>query len=389
MAIQIYCSSCKSYNKIGLKECSKCNTEFGPHKKYRVDVYDKMTGKRFLKFADNLAKAKEIETTTKADMLRKEFRIEDHRPQRIVTLDSFFEKKYLPFAKDRKRTWRNDKSLYENHVKPISGSKPLDEITSFDIERVRGAMKKGISKRGRPFTAATIRHVLILEKRLFNLAIRWKIFDGRNPCFDVEMPKLDNQQNSWLSQDEVSRLLDVLEKFKDRNTACLVRFALFTGLRRAELFKLEWHDVDMDRGTIDMDRGTITLRAPKGGKTEVLPISSVASEVLASIPREAACPYVFPDKKGKQRVTIRYHWAAIKKAAGLPPSLPFHNLRHTFASTLVSNGESIYVVSSLLTHKDVKVTMRYAHLSDEAMRKAANKSGELLTMKNLKDIHHI
>jgi site-specific recombinase XerD len=102
-----------------------------------------------------------------------------------------------------------------------------------------------------------------------------------------------------------------------------------------------------------------------------------ALKVLRSL--EATSIYVFPGAGGKQRTNFSRPWQKIRRAAGLPEGFRFHGLRHHFASTLVSNGVDLMVVSRLLTHKDAKTTQRYAHLAPGAIRDAALKSGKLLT----------
>jgi integrase len=141
-------------------------------------------------------------------------------------------------------------------------------------------------------------------------------------------------------------------------------------MRRGELFKLTWDDVDFNRSMI-------TLREPKGGKTQTIPISSQALDVLKGLSPNSS--YVFPGKKGEQRTDFKGPWCRIRKAAGLPDNFRFHGLRHHFASTLVSNGVELCVVQALLTHKDSRTTQRYSHLKPGAIMDAAQRSGKLLT----------
>ncbi|MBF0495387.1 MAG: tyrosine-type recombinase/integrase [Deltaproteobacteria bacterium] len=82
----------------------------------------------------------------------------------------------------------------------------------------------------------------------------------------AELPKLDKQVTEFLSEDEMQRLNDVLESWPCRETVAFIRFAMLTGVRRGELFKLTWAD-------IDFDRYLVTLREPKGGKTETIPVN--------------------------------------------------------------------------------------------------------------------
>jgi integrase len=197
----------------------------------------------------------------------------------------------------------------------------------------------------------------------------------------VEVPKLDNGRTEFMQDSEVSRLLATLETWPCRVSAAFVKFTLLTGMRRGELFKLTWDD-------IDFERGMVTLREPKGGKTQTIPVSPLALDVLKSL--EVTSPYVFPGKEGNQRTDFKGPWLRIRKAAGLPENFRFHGLRHHFASTLVSAGYDLLVVQKLLTHKDSRTTQRYAHLSPGALKEAALKSSELLSPKQPQEkITHI
>jgi len=153
--------------------------------------------------------------------------------------------------------------------------------------------------------------------------------------------------------------------------ASIVKFALVTGLRRGEIFKLK-------RENVDLEHGYMTLKDPKGNHDEVLPLSAEAVKVLKAVPCEYETPYIFYGVEGGKRVCVRNAWESIREEAKLPPSFRFHGLRHHFGSSLVSNGVSIYSVQKLLTHKDVKTTQRYAHLSDESLKRAVSISDDLL-----------
>ncbi len=370
MAIHIYCTGCYTSNGLNAKSCSNCGATFGRDKKYRVCVSFK--GKRQTRVVDNLTLARQKEATLKADLERGDMDIDDKKE--IPTLGELWAK-YLPWAKENKKTWQCDQYNYETHLAPRFAKKHLDSISSLDVERMKLEMKKGTSKQGKPYATATIKHQLVLLKRLYSLAKRWGLFGGENPMDRVEIPKLDNQRTEFLTDEESDRLMKTLDFWPCRESAAFVKFTLFTGLRRSELFKLTWDD-------IDFERGMITLQKPKGGKTQTIPVSSQAIGVLKGL--KPTSPYVFPGKKGAQRTDFKGPWRRIRQVAGLPDNFRFHGLRHHFASTLVSNGVDLCVVQALLTHKDSRTTQRYAHLSPGAMRDAALKSGDLLTPKAVK-----
>lgn len=367
MAIHIYCTNCFTSNGLNAKSCSNCGAIFGRNKKYRVCVSVK--GKRRTRVEKNLTLARQKEATLEADLERKDMDIDEKQP--APTLAEIWAK-YLPWAKEHKKSWIDDLRYYRRHLEPRFGKKALDAISPIDIERMKTELRKGTNRRGKPFAAATIKHQLVIIRRLYNLARKWGLYDGKNPIDSVTMPKLDNQKTEFLTDEELTRLLDTLATWPFKDTVAFIKFALFTGLRRGELFKLQWEDVDFERGLV-------TLRDPKSGKTENIPVSGQALDVLRTL--DITSPFVFPGKNGKQRVDFNGPWRRIREAAGLPEGFRFHGLRHHFASTLVSNGVDLVIVQKLLTHKDAKTTARYAHLAPGAIRDAALKSGDLLTPK--------
>lgn len=276
-----------------------------------------------------------------------------------------------PAAQANKKSWYQDYCNYEKHLQPAFGRLPLDKITPFDIEKLTGSMKLGTSKLGRAYAPATIKQQLILLSHFYSLAAKWEMYEGPNPCRKVSKPKLNNQKTEHLADYQLKRLLAVLDSYRDKVAAGAVRFALYTGLRRGEIFNLTWDD-------IDKDWKTVKLRDPKGGRDVTLPLSDGALEILKRVPKRFNSPWIFHGRYGTQRKCIRAAWADIRKRAGLPSDFRFHGLRHHFASALVSDGVDLYTVQKLLTHKDAKTTQRYAHLADKTLREAVKRSEYLL-----------
>ncbi|HAY23230.1 MAG TPA: site-specific integrase, partial [Desulfobacterales bacterium] len=228
MAIHIYCGKCYTSNGLDAKSCSNCGATFGRDKKYRVCVSVK--GKRITRVVDNLTIARETEAAIKGDLVRGEFEI-NRNDKKIPTLNEVWQR-YLPWAKEHKKSWNNDLKYFNRHLEPRFGKKALDAISPIDIERMKTELKKGTNKRGKPFAAATIKHQLVIIRRLYNLARKWNLYDGKNPIDSVSMPKVDNQQTEFLTDEELSRLLDTLETWPFKDTVAFIKFALFTGMRR-------------------------------------------------------------------------------------------------------------------------------------------------------------
>ena len=365
MAISIRCS-CGGEARLSTKICPRCEKPF-PKKGRKYKVTIRANGRKITRTVTNLGLAREIESKLKVDAARGEHQL---RKKVAPTLSEVW-KKYEPWAREHKpKSFVTDKGYYRKHLKNRFGSKRLDTISPFDVERLMLAMKKGKSKRGRPYTPTTIRHVVVLLSRLYSIAETWGMYEGSNPCRKVKKPTLNNQVTEFLTDEELTRLLQTLATWPNKMSASFVLFLLYTGLRRGELFKLQWRD-------IDLHRQTITLRDPKGKKDTALPLSNKAVDILLNIPREYDSPFVFYGKNGQQRTDFSGPWKRIRKAADLPPTFRLHGLRHHFASALVSAGVDLFTVSKLLTHKDVKTTQRYAHLGDQALREAVALSDQL------------
>ena len=187
------------------------------------------------------------------------------------------------------------------------------------------------------------------------------------------MPKVDNQKTERMSDEQLRRYLAALDEEPNQDVAAILRVALLTGIRKTALLSLQWSD-------IDFDRGYITLRGEhaKKGKTEYLPLTPAVRSVLEKVKRTES-PYVFPGRNGGRRSDCRRMARRVRDRAGLEDFRPMHGLRHSFASALASSGRvDLYTLQKLLTHESPQMTQRYAHLADEAMKRAAGVADELL-----------
>lgn len=260
-------------------------------------------------------------------------------------------------------TLRTDKSNYK-HLKRKFGNKEPKEIIQRDVDW----LKFSLSRRKKP---QTVKHVLQLLKRIINFGVNKGLCQGLN--FKIEMPKVHNLKTEDLTKGQLRRLFEAIDKDEDIQVANILRMALFTGMRRGELFKLRWDDIDFERGFIQ-------IRDPKGGPGQEIPLNKAAREVLASHPRSDS-PYIFFGRGGKQRTEMRAPVNRIRKRAKLPEGFrPFHGLRHVYASMLASSGKvDMYTLQKLLTHKSPQMTQRYAHLRDETLKRASDLAGSLVS----------
>lgn len=126
---------------------------------------------------------------------------------------------------------------------------------------------------------------------------------------------------------------------------------------------------------VDFTRSTLKLADSKTGARSV-PLGAAALACLQAIPRTAAgTDYVFPSegKEDRHYIGTPKVWSRLKAAAGLP-GVRIHDLRHTYASFGIAGGLSLPMIGAILGHRDVKTTQQYAHLADDPVRNAADRT---------------
>lgn len=258
-----------------------------------------------------------------------------------------------------------DEYRYNKHLLNAFGNQEPGEIRLLEVDRLR----INLGKIRKP---QTVKHVLNLLERIVNNGLR-KGLITQGLSFKIQKPTFDNIKTEDLTDEQIRNLMKAIDNDDNRQVGAMLKLALFTGMRRGEIFKLRWDD-------LDFRRNLITVRDPKGGKDAIIPMNAQAKELLENHP-EGKSALVFPTDDGKQRQTVQNQVRRIREAAGLPNDFrPFHGLRHVFASMLASSGQvDMYLLQRLLTHKSPLMTQRYAALRDEAMNRAASVAGDLMS----------
>ncbi|MGO4853347.1 tyrosine-type recombinase/integrase [Phaeovulum sp. W22_SRMD_FR3] len=209
--------------------------------------------------------------------------------------------------------------------------------------------------------------------KMFNLSEVWGLRpDGSNPCRHV--PKYREQKRErFLSQHELHRLGTTLAEVErdGSETPFIVaafRLLILTGCRLGEIQTLQW---------AFLTEAGMELPDTKTGARRI-PLPHAARAVLDALPRSADNPYVIEGKlPGRYATDLQEPWRRIRARAGLP-DVRIHDLRHTYASNAVSSGMPIQMVGRLLGHTQLQTTMRYAHLADDPVRRAAEENAARL-----------
>jgi integrase len=263
--------------------------------------------------------------------------------------------------KKRPNSLKGDLGLFKNVILPALGRLKVAYVTRRDIETIHKNLQNT------PYKA---NHTLRLLSKIFNLAISWGWRDD-NPAANI--PKYqEEKRDRWLSQEELDRLWEVLDRHSDRMTAYVYKFLILTGARKGEALGATWDQFDLEKGV-----WTKPSHLTKQKKKEHLPLSEKAVEVLQIVKKRIpkGSVYVFPGRiDGQPLKEIKTFWKTVLKEAKLE-NVRIHDLRHTHASHLVSSGLSLSIVGKLLGHTQASTTQRYAHLADEPLRHAAELFG--------------
>jgi integrase len=280
----------------------------------------------------------------------------------VADLAARFEAEHV--VRKRESTAAEYRSMLRKYILPALGSRKVAAVTFTDVDRLHHK----ISESGKLYRA---NRVLATLSKMFALAIRWQ-WRSDNPARGIERNP-EAKRTRYLSGGELARLAEALAAHDDQQAANVVRLLLLTGARRGEVLSMRWDHLDMATG-VWTKPGATTKQ-----KTEHrVPLSEPARLLLGELRARADGAYVFPSYGSHgHRHTINKNWAAVCRAANIDDAR-LHDLRHTFASVLVSSGLSLPIIGALLGHTQPATTHRYAHLSDDPLRAATERVGAIV-----------
>jgi integrase len=226
----------------------------------------------------------------------------------------------------------------------------LSGITAKQVEEYKVQRRKVVSP-------ATVNREIALLKHMCTKAMEWGYLRA-NPLKRVKFLKEPPGRLRYLTRDEMEGLLAACPP----HLRPIVVVALHTGMRKSEILRLKWQDVDFARKTI-------IVRKTKNNEPNVLPINQTLLGELQHVPHHLHSAYVFCNTAGDPYDEVKRSFNTACRKAGIK-DFRFHDLRHTFASHLIMNGVDLKTVMRLLGHKDIRMTLRYAHLSPEHLQAA-------------------
>lgn len=347
---------------------------------WRLDYYDP-GGRRIRKDFDLKKDAEAYRG--KVDAAKKEgryFDIFDVKKESQVTLNELADR-YVENFKTQKCFSRLKYYLVEEY-RATFGDRLLSQITYLDLETYRNRRKATPTRTGKPRADATVNREMSTLRHMINKAVEWGLLESSPLDKKRLLFKEDNHRLRFLTEPQITTLLSVCLP----HLRPIVEVALHTGCRREELLSMKWDQIR--NGFIYLEAAMV-----KSGKGRQIPINDRLEQVFKELrhKNQIKSPFMFCDAKGRRYYDVKKSFASACRKSGIE-KFRFHDLRHTFASHLVMNGVGLKAVQELLGHADLKMTMRYAHLSQAHLKDAVsvlNKLGGGAEKKNecLKSVH--
>lgn len=312
-------------------------------------------------------KAEKASTKNQGNLSTEVVRIES------MTLNDLWDE-YYPFAQSTvPRSVKRLEQLWRIQIQPRFGNVKLRDI---HVRQIQSFM---VDLRSSGGASSSVDYAAALFRRMGNMAVRWGFIEV-NFCKGIQLYHEFNGVENILTDEQLKTLLEVLYTDSNRPICQLALFLLSTGVRLSTALGARWSDINVTNKQM-----TLPAATAKSKRQSSIPLSESALEVLTQIDRKETDVYVFTNHKtGKKFVNTFKPWNRIRIKAGVP-FLRCHDLRHSFATYCINSGRSIYEVAKLLSHADIRTTVRYAHLSEKTLLEASNsvstKISEVMQMK--------
>ena len=329
----------------------------------RFFVHTQHEGRRFWKTIDDIGSIGLEEARRRATELLASIR-RDEPP--VLPEERLFEAVAEEVFERYRRNWKPgtlkvNRKYLRSTILPCFRERNIADITRQDVQRWFASL------RATPVAAdrsAPILSVIMRQAELYGLRP-----EGSNPCAGIRRYRRKGRER-FLSETELRHLALVLgsHEAQDPRGVAFIRLLLLTGCRKTEIVTLQWSDYR---------EGRLFLRDGKTGPRTVW-LSSPARAVLDGLSRRGRWVFPSPMVCGPVSAPVfdRF-WHRARKEAGVA-DVRLHDLRHTYASIAIMQGESVTTVARLLGHNDAHTTLKYAHLSDRSVREAADALAAIL-----------
>jgi integrase len=277
--------------------------------------------------------------------------------------------RYLEEHAAKKRSEAEDRRMIDTIIKPALGARKVAEIGFGDVDQLHRRLTTKGSRtghgRGAPYVANRVASLL---GKMFALSIQWNM-RADSPAKYVER-NVEEKRKRYLKPDELTRLTAALAAHPDKAIADAVRMLLLTGARKSEVLSARF-------AQFDGDIWTKPASETKQKRDHEVSVSGAVQEIVARRRAATNGEYLFPGRGTLHLTEIKKAWATICKAAALQ-DFRIHDLRHSAASFMVSNGASLPLIGAILGHSQASTTQRYAHLLRDPQKAAVEELGNIV-----------
>ena len=252
-------------------------------------------------------------------------------------------------------TMKVNRKYLRSTILPGFRGRNIADITRQDVQRWFASLRATpvAADRSAPILSVIMRQAEIYGYRP----------EGSNPCAGIRRYRRKGRER-FLSESELRHLGTILASHEQRHPreVAFLHLLLLTGCRKSEISTLQWSDYR---------EGRLFLRDGKTGPRTVW-LSSPARAVLDRLPRQDRWVFPSPRTRGPvSSVVFERFWSRVREEAEIA-DVRLHDLRHTYASIAVMQGETVTVTARLLGHNDPETTLKYTHLSDRSVREATD-----------------
>lgn len=321
-------------------------------------------GKKYTKTVECLDK------DVKEELMRFVISVKDKvSPTSSITLINYSQKWLDEYAKPKLslKTIQGYKDYLNNRIIPYFGNIKLKDIKAYNIQQFLNSLTNELS-------TCSIKKYKALLSVMLNTAVKWQIIDF-NPCIYVDLPKGQNNKviPVFLTKEEANTLLNCLH-IEDLKYQIIVRLALQCGMRRSEIVGLTWNDIDFTNNTININKtlsylkgqGQIVANTKNESSKRIIYANEDLIRLICTLPKNSN--FLF----NKEHIDDITKWFNRFLKRHNLKHMRFHDLRHTHATLLISNGVNMKTVSTRLGHSSINTTLNlYTHSLNEDDKKAS------------------
>ena len=313
-----------------------------------------------------LDQARKIAQQRLVDVLKGDDPIEEkHKRNMGETVENLCHSFIEQYSKPHKRSWKEDDRRVRIHIIPAIGNMKIQAVKRSDIVTFHNRLGEK-----HPYEA---NRNLALLSVMFEFARKngYLPDEQQNPARGIDK-FTEHKRDRWVKPHEIPQLIEAISNHGNIYIRGALLLYLLTGLRKQELLRAKWNDIDLDRGEL-----RIPSENSKNKHFHHVPLSKPAIKILNDLPQQENNPYILPGRiQGKHLVNIDVPWRKVRKAADLE-DIRLHDLRRTVGSWLATAGHSLHIIGKILNHADISTTQSvYAHLSQDPLKAAMEEHGE-------------